>query len=442
MFKRVFVANRGAVAGRIVRACAALGIDSVAAFSDLDADAPHLSAATATARLPGYLAADTYLNAQALIAAARAAGADALHPGYGFLAENAGFARAVAGAGIRFVGPAPHCIEALGDKTRARAAMSERGFPVHAGSGIVRDEATLFQAAEQVGFPVILKPAHGGGGIGMTVAASAGELALAFRTASALAERTFGAGDVYLERYLSRPRHIEFQVLGDGAGATALFERDCSVQRRHQKLIEEAPAPGLPREALNAVAEQAAQALGSLGYDSLGTVETLFADGQFGFLEANARLQVEHGVTEAATGFDLVVAQLRLAAGSTLGDLPLAGSNLTQHAVEARVYAEDPRRLLPSVGRLQTFRPPRMAGVRVDVAYAEGQHVTPYYDPMLAKVIGVGATREQAIGRTLVALQAFDIRGVANNRELLRRALASDAFIAGDLHTGFMDDLL
>ena len=442
MFKRVFVANRGAVAGRIVRACEALGIDSVAAFSDIDAQAPHLQAATATARLPGYLAADTYLNGQALIAAAGAAGADALHPGYGFLAENADFARAVAAAGIRFVGPAPHCIEALGEKTRARAAMAERGFPVHAGSEIAQDEAALLEAAEQLGFPVILKPAHGGGGIGMTVAASADELALAFQTASALAERAFGDGGVYLERYLSRPRHIEFQILGDGAAATALFERDCSVQRRHQKLIEEAPAPGLPREALSAIAGQAAKALGSLGYDSVGTVETLFADGDFGFLEANARLQVEHSVTEEATGFDLVAAQLRLAAGATLDDLPLAASNLTQHAVEARVYAEDPQRMLPSAGRLQAFRPPRMAGVRVDVAYAEGQHVTPYYDPMLAKVIGVGATREQAIGRTLIALQAFEIRGVANNRKLLQRVLGSEAFIAGRLHTGFIDDLL
>ena len=442
MFKRVFVANRGAVAGRIVRACEALGIGSVAAFSDIDAEAPHLKAATATARLPGYLAADTYLNAPALIAAARGAGADALHPGYGFLAENADFARAVAAAGIRFVGPAPHCIEALGEKTRARAAMAERGFPVHAGSEIVQDEAALFAAAEQVGFPVILKPAHGGGGIGMTVAAAADELPLAFQAASALAERAFGNGGVYLERYLSRPRHIEFQILGDGTAAAALFERDCSVQRRHQKLIEEAPAPGLPREALGAIAEQAAQALGSLGYDSVGTVETLFADGGFGFLEANTRLQVEHGVTEAATGFDLVAAQLRLAAGATLDDLPLATSNLTHHAVEARVYAEDPQRMLPSAGRLQTFRPPRMAGVRVDAAYAEGQHVTPYYDPMLAKVIGVGATREQAIGRTLIALQAFDIRGVANNRELLQRTLGSEAFIAGRLHTGLLDDLL
>ena len=442
MFKRVFIANRGAVAGRVVRACDSLGMDSVAAYSDIDAEAPHLDAATATARLPGYLAADTYLNATALVAAAVAAGADAVHPGYGFLAENADFARAVAAAGMRFVGPAPHCIEALGEKTRARAAMRERGFPVHAGSEIAQDEAALLAAARELGFPVILKPARGGGGIGMTVAESEAALAPAFKTAAAVAARAFGNGDVYLERYLDRPRHIEFQLLGDGKAATALFERECSVQRRHQKLVEEAPAPSLPRPTLNAIADRAAQALGSLGYDSVGTVETLFADGEFGFLEANARLQVEHGVTEAATGFDLVAAQLRLAAGAKLGDLPLASAQLSQHAVEARVYAEDSARMLPSAGRLDAFRPPRMTGIRIDAAYREGQHVTPYYDPLLAKVIGIGATCEQAIGRTLVALKAFEIRGVASNRELLAHILGSEPFIAGRLHTGFLNDLL
>ncbi len=441
MFHRVFIANRGAVAARIVRACSDLGVGSVAAYSDIDAEAPHLEAATATARLPGYLPEDTYLNVPAIVAAARAAGADALHPGYGFLAENAPFARAVAAAGIRFIGPAADLVESLGHKTEARALMREHGFPVHAGSSVLDDEDAVAAAAAETGFPVILKPANGGGGIGMAVAATEAELAFAFRTATTLAERAFGDGSVYLEKYLARPRHIEFQILGDGRDAAALFERECSVQRRHQKLIEEAPAPNVDRAAVDAVGAHAAAALAALGYDSLGTVETLLADGEFGFLETNTRLQVEHGVTEEVTGVDLVAAQIRLAAGKALAGVLPDDVALSGHAVEARVYAEDPVRMLPSPGRLLTFRPPAMTGVRTEVAYREGQTVTPYYDPLLAKVIGTGSTREQAIGRALVALKAFEIRGVETNRAMLRDVLASEAFIAGRLHTRFLDDL-
>ena len=440
MFQRIFIANRGAVAGRVVRACAALGVESVAAYSDIDAEAPHLERATATARLPGYLPENTYLNAAAIIAAARAAGVEALHPGYGFLAENAAFARAVTDAGIRFIGPAADTIEAMGHKTRARSLMRAHGFPVHAGSGVLEDVAALSAAAAEIGFPVILKPANGGGGIGMTVAASEADLALAFQTATSLARRTFGDGSVYLEKYLARPRHIEFQVLGDGEHARALFERECSVQRRHQKLIEEAPAPNVDRAAVDAVAARAAAALQAVGYSNLGTVETLLADGDFGFLETNTRLQVEHGVTEEVTGVDLVAAQIRLAAGEPLREVVPSDVTLSGFAVEARVYAEDPVRMLPSAGRLRTFRPPVMTGVRTEVAYREGQTVTPYYDPLLAKVIGTGATREQAIGRALIGLKAFEIQGVESNRAMLRDVLGSEAFIAGRLHTGFLDD--
>lgn len=442
MFQRVFIANRGAVGGRIVRACADLGVESVAAYSDIDAGAPHLEAATAKARLPGYLPEDTYLNVEAIVAAARAAGADALHPGYGFLAENASFARAVTDAGIRFIGPATGLVESLGHKTEARSLMRRHGFPVHAGSAVLDDEDAALAAAADTGFPVLLKPANGGGGIGMTVAASEADLAFAFRSATTLAERAFGDGSVYLEKYLARPRHIEFQILGDGQHAAALFERECSVQRRHQKLIEEAPAPNVDRDAVDAVAARAAAALEALGYDSLGTVETLLADGEFGFLETNARLQVEHGVTEEVTGVDLVAAQIRLAASAPLAEVLPADVALSGFAVEARVYAEDPVRMLPCAGRLLTFRPPRMTGVRTEVAYREGQTVTPYYDPLLAKVIGTGTTREQAIGRTLVALKAFEIRGVETNREALQAILSSEPFIAGRLHTRFLDDLL
>ena len=457
MLSRVFIANRGTVARRVVRACSALGIESVAAYADIDAQAPHLAEATATARLPGYLAADTYLNAPALIDAARSAGADAVHPGYGFLAENAGFAQAVADAGLRFVGPAPRWIETMGEKTAARSIMAEAGFPVRDGSTVLEDEDALLAAASRIGYPVLLKPVAGGGGIGMAKAASEEELRAAFATTQAQAARAFGDGRVYLEAWLEEPRHIEFQIVGDGKDCIGVLERECSVQRRHQKLVEEAPAPGIPRPRLAAVEAAAVAALA--GYDSLGTVETLLAGGEFGFLEVNTRLQVEHGVTEEITGIDLVAAQLRIAAGERLAEALSASASepkrqsvrdllgqgeplkASGHAVEARIYAEDSARMLPSTGRLSVFRPPQLAHVRVDAGYAEGQWVTPYFDPLLAKVIGVGATREQAIGRALVAVKAFDIQGVATNRALLQDVLGSDAFVAGRWHAGMTPTL-
>ena len=457
MFSRVFVANRATVARRVVRACNDLGLESVAAYADIDAAAPHLAEATGTARLPGYTAAATYLNADQVIAAAKASGADALHPGYGFLAENADFARAVAAAGIRFIGPGAQWIEGLGEKTRARATMAAAGFPVRDGSDVLEDADAAVVAANHIGYPVLLKPASGGGGIGMLKADDEAELAAAFATARALAASAFGDGAVYVEKYLAEPRHIEFQVIGDGESTVGVFERECSVQRRHQKVIEEAPAPLADRERLAEVEAAAVAALA--GYDSLGTVETLYADGDFGFLEVNTRLQVEHGVTEEITGIDLVAAQIRIAAGSRLADIlpePSAGERegpaprkngqreglkrieSQGHAVEARIYAEDSERMLPSTGRLAVFRPPTLTGVRVETGYAEGQWVTPYFDPLLGKVIGTGTTREQAIGRTLVGVKAFEIRGVATNRALLEATLGSEAFVAGRLHTGML----
>ena len=437
MFSRVFIANRAAVARRVVGACAKLGIGSVAAYADIDAESPHLAEASATARLPGYLAADTYLNADKLIAAARAAGADALHPGYGFLAESADFARAVARAGIRFIGPNPQWIEAMGEKTRARTAMRAAGFPVRDGSEALTDEAGLLAAAREVGFPLLLKPVAGGGGIGMIRVEREADLVSAFATARAQAKAAFGDAGVYLEAWLDKPRHIEFQIVGDGTAIGSVLERECSVQRRHQKVIEETPAPGLDRARLAGVEAASAKALA--GYDSLGTVETLYAQDEFGFLEVNTRLQVEHGVTEEATGIDLVAAQIRIAAGERLADILPASVEANGHAVEARIYAEDSERMLPATGRLTVYRPPKLTGVRVDAGYAEGQWVTPYFDPLLAKVIGVGATREQAIGRTLIGVKAFAIEGVATNRELLMATLGSEAFIAGRLHTGMLE---
>lgn len=440
MFDRVFVANRATVARRVVRACDKLGVETVAAYADIDAASPHLAEATATARLPGYLAADTYLNRAKLIELARDAGCDALHPGYGFLAENAVFAREVAEAGLRFIGPDPRWIERLGDKTKSRAAMAEAGFPVHRGSDDLDDLDAAVDAARHIGFPVLLKPAAGGGGIGMVRVDADADLAAAFATARAQARHAFGDDRIYLETWLTRPRHIEFQVVGDGDTTVGVLERECSVQRRHQKVIEEAPAPGLERAELAEIEAQAANAL--TGYDSLGTVETLYAAGRFGFLEVNTRLQVEHGVTEEITGIDLVEAQIRIAAGARLAEAMPAKPKPTGHAVEARIYAEDSWRMLPSTGRLTVWRPPTMTGVRVESGYAEGQWVTPYFDPLLAKVIGTGDSREQAIGRTLLGVKAFDIQGVDTNRALLERTLGSEPFIAGRLHTGLLDDLL
>ncbi|MDE0193107.1 MAG: biotin carboxylase [Gammaproteobacteria bacterium] len=440
MFDRVFVANRAAVARRVVRACDTLGVETVAAYSDIDSASPHLAEATATARLPGYLAVDTYLNGAKLIELARGAGCDALHPGYGFLAENAGFARDVAESGMKFIGPDPQWIDRLGDKTRSRAAMAEAGFPVNSASDDLDDIEALIEAARRIGFPVLLKPAAGGGGIGMIRVDAEPDLANAFATARAQALHAFGDDRVYLESWLAEPRHIEFQVVGDGDTAAGVLERECSVQRRHQKVIEEAPAPGLDRTRLAEIEALAANAL--TGYDSLGTVETLYADDGFGFLEVNTRLQVEHGVTEEITGVDLVEAQIRIAAGERLGDILPAAVQANGHAVEARIYAEDSRRMLPSTGRLAVYRPPEMTGVRIESGYAEGQWVTPYFDPLLAKVIGRGATREQAIGRTLVGVKAFDIDGVETNRALLETTLGSEPFIAGRLHTGLLAEFL
>ncbi len=433
MFKRVFIANRAVVARRIVRACADLGIDSVAAYADIDGEAPHLAEATATARLPGYQAPDTYLDIERLVAAAKQTQADALHPGYGFLAERADFARAVQAAGIRFIGPDPRWIETMGEKVGARAKMAAAGVPTHDGSKALDGTDALKTEAARIGYPVLLKPAAGGGGIGMARADSESELVAAFATARAQASAAFGDGTVYLERCLARPRHIEFQLIGDGERVVAAFERECSVQRRHQKVIEEAPAPGLARAELARFEAAAVAALA--GYDSLGTVETLLANGAFGFLEMNTRLQVEHGVTEELTGIDLVAAQIRIAAGEPLGTILPADVQATGHAVEARIYAEDSVRMLPSTGRLAAWRPPSMTGVRVESGYRQGQWVTPYFDPLLAKVIGTGKTREQAIGRTLVGVKAFEISGVETNRQLLMDVLGGEPFIAGRLHT-------
>ena len=363
-----------------------------------------------------------------------------MHPGYGFLAENASFAAAVIAQGMTFIGPDPHWIEQMGDKVNGRRMLAEAGMPVFAGSELIDDMAAAEAFVAKVGLPVVVKPSGGGGGIGMHVVRSTEELPGAINAAVETAQRAFASAGVFLERWIEKPRHIEFQILADLHGnAMHLYERDCSVQRRHQKLIEESPAPALERGPLEQQAQQFSDICQSLGYNNLGTVETLFApDGGLGFLEMNTRIQVEHGVTEEVTGIDLVATQITLAAGGQLPrQTPLQG-----FAMEVRLYAEDSQTLFPSTGKLTAFRPPKLHGVRIETGYREGQVVTPYYDPLLAKIIARGTTREQAIGRLVVALRAFTVRGVSTNAQLLLNILQDDLFVQGQVDTGMVARIL
>ncbi|MGE5095727.1 MAG: acetyl/propionyl/methylcrotonyl-CoA carboxylase subunit alpha [Betaproteobacteria bacterium] len=445
LFNKVLVANRGAVAARVLRACNTLGIPCVAVYSDADRGAPWLELAGESVHIGPAPARQSYLDVETILQAARRLHCDALHPGYGFLSENAPFARRVEDAGMRFIGPAPRWIDAMGHKTRAREIAAAEGLPVGRGSGVLPAERELvLRAAEEIGYPVLVKPAAGGGGIGMLPARNPGELLSAVERAASMAERGFANREVYLERLVEEPRHVEVQLLGDRHGALAhVFERDCSVQRRHQKIIEEAPAPRVERGRLQPLLEQLAATFARLGYDNLGTVEMLLTpDGEFRFLEMNTRLQVEHGVTEEVTGVDLVVAQLRSSAGLPLAQILPRVPALNGHAIQARVYAEDPKRFLPSPGTLREFAPPSAAGVRVETGYAAGREVTPHYDPLLAKVIVHAATREAAIDRLIAALQVFRIEGVKHNVTALIAILDSQPFREGRVHTGLATQIV
>ncbi len=447
MFDSVLVANRAEIARRVIRTARRMGIRAIAVYSDADADLPYVSEADDAVHLGPAPPARSYLDVAAIIGAARKTGAAAVHPGYGFLAENADFARQVIGAGLTWVGPDPAAIEQMGDKIRARNLMEAAGVPVSPGSREpVTDVIAALAEAERIGYPVMVKASAGGGGIGMGVAAGPADLRAAFETARSRAERFFGSPEILIERYVEHARHVEVQILGLADGRVlALGERDCSVQRRHQKVAEETPSPGVSaglRERMLAAAVRAGQAV---GYQGAGTVECLVdADaGSFVFLEMNTRLQVEHPVTELVTGIDLVEQQFLIAAGEPPSfDAAHPDSvRSSGHALELRVYAEDPVRFLPGPGRISAWDEPSGEGVRVDSGYRAGNTVTPFYDPLLAKLCVYGADRDQALERARQAVAAFRIAGPKNNLPFHAELLASPEFIRGDYDTSLVSKL-
>ena len=444
MLDSVLVANRGEIARRVIATARRLGVRSVAVYSEADAGLPFVQEADQAVLIGPAQPAASYLNGPAVLAAAERTGARAVHPGYGFLAENAAFAASVLEAGLTWIGPSPDSIEQMGDKINARNLMEQAGVPVSAGTREpVADVASALAAAEQIGYPVMIKASAGGGGIGMSAAAGPAELSAGFETARSRAERFFGSADILLERYVERARHVEVQILGLGDGRVlVLGERDCSVQRRHQKVAEETPSPGISsglRAQMLAAAVQAGQTVKYLG---AGTVEFLVdvAADDFMFLEMNTRLQVEHPVTELVTGIDLVEQQFRIAAGDDVSFAPdeLAPSG---HALELRIYAEDSKRFLPSPGTITEWVEPAGPGVRVDAGYAAGNTVTPFYDPLLAKLCLHGASRAEALDRARAAVGAFSIAGLKTNLEFHADLLTSAEFSSGDYDTGLVGRL-
>ena len=433
MFHKILIANRGEIALRIQRACRELGIPTVAVHSTADADAMHVRLADESVCIGPPSARESYLNIPALLSAAAVTGADAVHPGYGFLSENAGFAEMVETHGMTFIGPSPAHIRMMGDKISAKTAMASLGVPLVPGSdGAIDDLAEAAVVAARIGYPVLIKAAAGGGGRGMKVAHGAEELDEAWTVARTEARTAFGNDAVYMEKYLDRPRHIELQVMADSYGNVVHFgERDCSLQRRHQKLLEEAGSPALTAAARDALGEVVTQGLRTLGYRNAGTLEFLYQDGQFAFIEMNTRLQVEHPVTEMVCGVDLVREQIRVAAGQALG-YGQADVTFNGHAIECRITAEDPETFMPTPGRVDLFHAPGGLGVRVDSALYAGYVVPPYYDSMVAKLIVHAPTRPEAIARMRRALGEFAIQGIKTTLPLHRRIMDAPEFVAGD----------
>jgi acetyl-CoA carboxylase, biotin carboxylase subunit len=444
MLKKVLVANRGEIALRIVRACRELGIPSVAVYSDADEEALHVRLADEAAHIGPAKAQKSYLNIEAIIEAARDKGADAVHPGYGFLAENARFAAACKEAGLTFVGPSAETMEKIGDKSAARRLAGEADVPVVPGTegNATPDEA--LEKAGEIGYPVMVKAAAGGGGMGIRVVESEGELEEAVKKAGQEAEAAFGEGSVYLERFLEEPRHVEVQVMGDGEGNVVHFyERECSMQRRRQKIIEEAPSPGISPETREEISQAAVRLAQAAGYANAGTVEFLVdEDESFYFIEMNTRIQVEHPVTEAITGVDLVKEQLKVAGGEGIsvrqGEIPLAG-----HSIEFRINAEDPENdFFPSPGEVTAVEVPGGPGVRVDTAIFAGYQIPPFYDSLVGKLIVWGTDREEALARGRRALEEYRLEGIKTTIPLHLRLLDDEAFRSGEYDTGYLERLL
>jgi acetyl-CoA carboxylase biotin carboxylase subunit len=443
MFEKILIANRGEIALRVLRACKELGIPTVAVHSTADADAMHVRLADESVCIGPPPAKESYLNVPALLAACEITGADAVHPGYGFLSENARFAEILGEHGVHFIGPKPEHIRIMGDKIEAKRTAIRLGIPVVPGSdGGVRSDSEAMDAARKIGFPVLIKAAAGGGGRGMKVALTENELSNALATARSEAKAAFGDDAVYLEKYLQKPRHIEIQVLGDGKGrAIHLGERDCSLQRRHQKVLEESPSPALNVAARNKIGETVAAAMRELKYLGVGTVEFLYEDGEFYFIEMNTRIQVEHPVTEMITDIDLILEQIRVADGA---DLAIAQNDVKfhGHAIECRINAENPVSFRPSPGKIVHYHPPGGMGVRIDSAAYQGYVIPPYYDSLVGKLIVHGKTRGECLMRLKRALDEFVVDGIDTTIPLFKALVRDPEILNGDYHIHWLEQFL
>jgi acetyl-CoA carboxylase biotin carboxylase subunit len=443
MFDKILIANRGEIALRVLRACKELGIPTVAVHSTADADAMHVRFADESVCIGPPAAKDSYLNIPAILSACEITGADAVHPGYGFLSENARFAEILADHGVHFIGPKPAHIRLMGDKIEAKRTVRKLGIPTVPGSeGGVGSDAEATKIADDIGYPVLIKAAAGGGGRGMKVALSAAELSTALATARAEARAAFGDDAVYLEKYLQKPRHIEIQVLGDGNGrAIHLGERDCSLQRRHQKVWEEGPSPALNTKTRDTIGETVAKAMREMSYLGVGTVEFLYEDGKFYFIEMNTRIQVEHPVTEMITGIDLIFEQIRAAAGN---DFTLKQSDVEfrGHSIECRINAENPVSFRPSPGKILHYHPPGGLGVRIDSAVYQGYTIPPYYDSLVGKLIVHGKTRPEALMRLKRALDEVVVDGIETTLPLFRALVREKDVIDGNYHIHWLEQFL
>lgn len=440
MFGKILIANRGEIAVRIMRSCMSLNVRTVGIYSEADAEAPHVKMADEAYLVGGPRVTDSYLNMNKIIEVAQQTGAEAIHPGYGLLSENPEFARKCAAAGLVFIGPSPDVIAKMGSKIESRKTMMQAGVPVvPGGAEALEDVEAAARAAANMGYPVMLKASAGGGGIGMQVVRTEEELRKAFAGNQKRAADFFGDGTMYVEKYIEEPRHIEIQLLADHNGNTVyLWERECSIQRRHQKVVEEAPSPFLAEDTRRKMGETAVKAARAIGYANAGTIEFLVdADKNFYFLEMNTRLQVEHPVTEEITGLDLVEWQLRIAGGEEL-DFTQEAVKRQGHAIEVRIYAEDPKTFFPSPGKITKYVLPVGDGVRNETAVESGSTVTPFYDPMIAKLVVKGADRDEAIRRLQSALEAYEVEGIKTNIPMLRQVAAHPEYRAGNATTNFV----